>query len=250
MTFKGSWMLCLMSISGSVLPGCWQSAALPPSASLNSLGGMTPVNPRPGMIPPTVSNDPVANDPPVVVPEQVERWKPPVKQRDWKYSVLHHTASSGGSVESIHETHLRKKDANGKPWLGIGYHFVIGNGNGMPDGSVESTFRWREQMHGAHAGVNDFNQYGIGIVLVGNFEDSSPSAAQMQAAQELVGTLQQTYSIPDSRVIGHNDVKATACPGQNFSLDRVRSAGSVPADQFQSVNSTQLQLSSVPVSNP
>ena len=62
--------------------------------------------------------------------------------RDWDYIVLHHTASESGSVASIHEEHLRRKDKNGNAWLGIGYHFVIGNGSGMDDGEIEPTFRF------------------------------------------------------------------------------------------------------------
>jgi N-acetyl-anhydromuramyl-L-alanine amidase AmpD len=129
--------------------------------------------------------------------------------------VLHHTASHAGSVEEIHEAHL------GKGWEGIGYHFVIGNGEGMGDGMIEPTFRWREQMHGAHAGKSEYNQQGIGVVLVGNFEEESPSAAQLEAVTRLVATLKQDYGISSENVIPHRDVKATLCPGKNFPLAAV-----------------------------
>lgn len=145
-------------------------------------------------------------------------WKPNVAERDWKYIVLHHTATSRGSVESIHRTHLSR----GNSWLGIGYHFVIGNGNGMPDGEIEATFRWRQQLHGAHAGVGDYNQQGIGIVLVGNFDDRPPTAAQLTAIKRLVATLKAEYGIVAEKVVGHSDVKATACPGRFFPLANVR----------------------------
>lgn len=148
-------------------------------------------------------------------------WRPGTSARDWKYIVIHHTASSQGSVESIHEAHLQKKDKSGNPWLGIGYHFVIGNGNGMGDGEIEPTFRWREQMHGAHAGNDDYNQHGIGVVLVGNFEDAPPSGAQLAAVKRLVGVLRAEYGLSAANVVGHRDVKATACPGQHFPMDEV-----------------------------
>ena len=95
-------------------------------------------------------------------------WKPDKEARDWRHIVIHHTASSRDSIESIHEAHLKRG------WEGIGYHFVIGNGNGMKDGEIEPTFRWKTQMHGAHAGKEEYNQHGIGVCLVGNFEDSNP----------------------------------------------------------------------------
>ncbi len=145
-------------------------------------------------------------------------WQPSEPPRDWKYIVLHHTATSSGSVEEIHEEHLKKG------WEGIGYHFVIGNGSGMGDGTIEPTFRWREQMHGAHAGKSEFNQQGIGVVLVGNFEESSPSTAQVEAATRLVATLKREYGISSENVIPHSEVKATLCPGKNFPLEAVATA--------------------------
>jgi len=138
--------------------------------------------------------------------------------------VLHHTATDRGSVESIHAAHLKRKDSQGRPWKGIGYHFVIGNGNGMPDGQVESTFRWRTQIHGAHAGKREYNEYGIGIALVGNFEEEPPSEAQLRAVKRLVATLKRAYDIPSNEVVGHNDVRATACPGKYFPLAKVSRA--------------------------
>ncbi len=152
---------------------------------------------------------------PVSLPSDNNPWKPDGPPREWNYIVLHHTASHAGSVEQIHEQHL------GKGWEGIGYHFVIGNGDGMGDGVIEPTFRWREQMHGAHAGKRDYNQHGIGIVLIGNFEETSPSSAQMDSVIRLVATLKSEYGISTDNVIPHSEVKATACPGKNFPLAEV-----------------------------
>lgn len=142
--------------------------------------------------------------------------------REWRHIVIHHTATNQGSVESIHEAHLKRKDSNGNPWMGIGYHFVIGNGQGMENGTTEPTFRWREQLHGAHAGNNDYNQHGIGIALVGNFEETPPTAEQLNAVKRLVKHLKTEYHIPSDRVIGHGEVKATACPGKYFPMTDVQ----------------------------
>ena len=158
---------------------------------------------------------------PIVPPNP---WKPnaDAPPREWRHIVIHHTASSGGTVEAIHESHL------GRGWDGIGYHFVIGNGSGMADGEVTPAGRWREQMHGAHAGKNEYNQHGIGICLVGNFDESHPSAAQLASVKRLVATLKHEYKVPSSNVIAHRDVKATACPGKNFPLAEVGSSRLVP----------------------
>lgn len=147
-------------------------------------------------------------------------WPHEGKPREWRSIVLHHTATDRGSVEGIHEAHLRRK------WLGIGYHFVIGNGAGMPDGRIEATFRWRTQLHGAHAGVNVHNEHGIGIVLVGNFEKRAPTERQLVAVKRLVSILTERYGIAAENVVPHRDVRATVCPGKHFPLDDVlRAAG-------------------------
>lgn len=208
---RWAWVLPALACAAWMI-GCYHPASLPPTASI----------PGPQMFSPTTTTPVPAQTPlPALPPVAFNPWKPGAAERDWKYIVLHHTATTSGSVESIHEAHLKNKDANGNPWLGIGYHFVIGNGNGMPDGAIEPTFRWREQMQGAHAGVGEYNQSGIGIVLIGNFEDASPSTAQLESVKRLVGVLKAEYSIASDQVVGHGSVKKTACPGKHFPLEEV-----------------------------
>ena len=216
MIVRGLLMFGFVTVTTLCGNGCMQSAALPPAdisrshrswrvpdvARINSATPYSPTTPTPGF--------PSANP-----------WKPTVAARDWKYIVLHHTASSNGNVESIHETHLQRKDSDGNPWLGIGYHFVIGNGQGMGDGAIEPTFRWKQQMHGAHAGDREYNQQGIGIVLVGNFDEQPPSPAQLTAVKRLVQILRTEYNITSDRIVGHGKVKATNCPGKYFPLYEV-----------------------------
>ena len=155
-----------------------------------------------------------------------------VEETEWQYVVIHHSATKSGSAESIHEEHLNRRDAQGNPWLGIGYHFVIGNGQGMPDGTVQATFRWKEQIHGAHSGSEVFNARGIGICLIGNFEDSQPSKAQIYSLKSLVKILSARHRITPERLVGHASVKATACPGKYFPLNEIRRAISETEDRL------------------
>ncbi|MEQ9408066.1 MAG: peptidoglycan recognition family protein [Fuerstiella sp.] len=148
-------------------------------------------------------------------------WTPKKQERDWKYIVIHHSATGSGSVESIHNQHRQRRDASGVSWLGIGYHFVIGNGSGMDDGEVEATFRWRQQIHGAHSGSATHNATGIGICLIGDFQKHQPSTQQINALTSLVSQLARRYSLSASSIIGHNKVKPTFCPGRNFPLEQV-----------------------------
>lgn len=143
-------------------------------------------------------------------------WLPEQTARPWRKIVVHHSAIAAGSVDSIDAEHRRRVDAEGKPWLGIGYHFVIGSGQGMPDGQITPTFRWREQLAGAHAGVAEANDTGIGICLIGNFEDAPPTPRQWDAAVRLTRALATQYEIAPADIVRHGDLKATACPGRHF----------------------------------
>ena len=148
-------------------------------------------------------------------------FEPPVPSRPWKTIVLHHSATKVGSVATIDAEHRRRKDATGQPWLGIGYHFVIGNGHGMPDGEIEATFRWQQQLPGAHAGSRLHNASGIGICLIGDFNESPPTKKQISSARKLVESLRRRYPIGRRQTIAHRDVKATDCPGRFFPFDQI-----------------------------
>lgn len=147
---------------------------------------------------------------------------PGVRRRRWRYIVVHHSAAPSGSARSMHDFHL-----SGRGWRnGLGYHFVIGNGSATPDGFIEVGPRWAKQLHGAHAKSprDRMNQTGIGICLVGNFEETHPTDEQMRALVALVRRLQRRHHIPARNVIGHRDVVEghTVCPGRNFSIERLR----------------------------
>lgn len=157
-----------------------------------------------------------------------KQWIADVDETEWQYLVIHHSATVSGSVELIHEQHLKRRDTDGNPWLGIGYHFVIGNGQGMADGAIQATFRWKEQIHGAHSGSAVVNARGIGICVIGNFENSSPSIAQLKSLKTLVRFLAVRHRITPENLMGHADVKATACPGKHFPLNDVRQVISAP----------------------
>jgi hypothetical protein len=235
LALRGLWILGLTSATCGCLVGCSEpgwlpSATVPPnvqpsqSRMLNRNATLTAPS---STAPSSRSLEPAAAASDLSVPS-IDAWKPSAPAKHWTWVVLHHTASSHGSVESIHAAHLKRKDRDGRPWLGIGYHFVIGNGNGMPDGRIEPTFRWKQQLAGAHAGDDEHNQRGIGIVLVGNFDEARPTEAQLVSLRRLVATLQARYGIAKSHVIRHSDLKATACPGKLFPLAEITQEGMEP----------------------
>ncbi|MGA2498421.1 MAG: N-acetylmuramoyl-L-alanine amidase [Tepidisphaeraceae bacterium] len=145
-------------------------------------------------------------------------WIPQARPHAWKYVVVHHSDTKVGGAVSFDNGH------RARGWECLGYDFVIGNGTYTRDGEIEVGPRWTKQMVGAHAGVKEFNEDGIGICLVGDFQTTRPSAAQLKSLAYLTGYLQRTYHIPTSKVIGHRDCKVghTLCPGRYLDMNVVR----------------------------
>jgi hypothetical protein len=171
--------------------------------------------------PPPLNRQPIAKAP----TRFPAAWSPRAPQRPWKWIVIHHSATPDGGAARFDKEHRN----NG--WDELGYHFVIGNGTDTRDGLVEVGARWTKQKHGAHAKTPDnrFNDYGIGVCLVGNFEAGRPSQKQMQSLATVVAYLMQRYDIPPERVIGHDDTgRSTACPGHNLEMQlaQIRRAAS------------------------
>jgi N-acetyl-anhydromuramyl-L-alanine amidase AmpD len=148
--------------------------------------------------------------------ELQESFEPPVEAHAWRYVVLHHSASERGSVAALDAEHRRRKDQFRTAWLGIGYHFVIGNGAGMADGHIEATFRWHEQTFGAHSRSRRHNLHGVGICLIGNFDEFLPTPRQMTATEQLCQWLMDRFAIDKKNVVRHRDVAPTRCPGRLF----------------------------------
>jgi N-acetylmuramoyl-L-alanine amidase len=149
-------------------------------------------------------------------------WEVAVQERPWRWIVVHHSASDTGSAAAFDAFHR-----NTRHWDELGYHFVIGNGTGSGDGLVEVGSRWPKQKWGAHCRVGDneeYNNFGIGICLVGDFDKRRPTAAQMAALARLIDYLAVKYNIDDSHIIGHGTVDDTKCPGRNCPVTTVLGA--------------------------
>jgi len=153
-------------------------------------------------------------------------WIPPQNLEDrnrWHGIVIHHSVSEWGSIVDIDKWHKEKG------YDGVGYHFVINNGQGKSDGKVEVGWRWRRQHVGAHCRPkgnrdNYWNKHTVGICLIGNFEKSPPTSAQYESLAKLINFLQDRYDIPAERIKGHSQIPGakTACPGRKFSWWRLR----------------------------
>ncbi len=209
----------------ALMVGCQQEADLMvdslPAPNFNGPAFNHAPAPRPSVAlqPPPPAPQPWITTPAPAKPASVPGdWLPSVRSNDWRWIVIHHSATTAGGAAAFDRMH------RGKGWDELGYHFVIGNGSQTRDGQIEVGPRWPKQKWGAHAKTPDnrYNDFGIGICLVGNFDLSRPSAEQLRAVSKLVAYLMKAYRIPADRVIGHGDTKPTDCPGRNMNLAQIR----------------------------
>ncbi len=139
---------------------------------------------------------------------------PLYKSKKWRYIIIHHSATDGGSSLSLFKMHLKRG------FSGLGYDFVIDNGTSCKkNGQIEVSPRWIKQENGAHCRASGMNYKGIGICLVGNFSQEKVSEKQMDSLVYLVKILKDYYNIPVRNILGHGQVPGakTECPGKYFS---------------------------------
>jgi len=210
-----TWLIvCALAAGLGAAVGCQKQVCLvrdppPPLFGPRVAGYVQPASPLP--------RDLVRSSPPPApvrpAPWDQAGWDPGGPQRSWRFIVIHHSATPTGSAAEFDRMH------KAKGWDELGYHFVIGNGRRSGNGQVEIRPRWKTQKHGAHCKVEghpEYNDVGIGICLVGNFDLTVPTEAQMDALARLVRFMMDRYHIPRSRVFGHGQLKPTDCPGRNF----------------------------------
>ena len=143
----------------------------------------------------------------------------PVKRRRWQFIVVHNSGTRQGNarVFDYYHRHVRRMQN------GLAYHFVIGNGTSTGNGQIEIGDRWRRQIKGGHVHSDYLNSISLGICLVGDFNRSQPTRAQLDSCEELIRYLRQRCggtgrgAIP---VRPHREMNPprwpTDCPGDDF----------------------------------
>jgi hypothetical protein len=125
----------------------------------------------------------------------------------WKAIVIHDSRSPAGDVASIERRHL---DAG---LAGLGYHFVIGNGQGMDDGGVAVGYRWERQLPGAHATASmraprATRANPVAVCLVGNGDRRPFTERQVRELAALVRALQAEFGIGSADVLLRSELAA------------------------------------------
>lgn len=139
---------------------------------------------------------------------------------------IHHTVNSNAyekwqSDDLVRGILAYHTQSNG--WCDLGYNFLVDRYGQIFQGRRGSMER---PVWGAHAGHTWVNEQSTGISLIGNFENTAPTPAMKRAAVALASwRLDAYYRNPQGRanivgetypvVMGHRDVKSTACPGRH-----------------------------------
>lgn len=151
----------------------------------------------------------------------------------WTSIVIHHSNTPAGDAASV----ARLQGATDAS--GIGYHFIIGNGQGIADGYIEVASRWNKQEPGAHVAsiaknnhspmsvmlvsnknmpsADELNRHAVGICLIGNGDRRPFTENQMSELASLVRRLQKELNISADKVYLHSDVAGVSSPGRFFS---------------------------------
>jgi N-acetylmuramoyl-L-alanine amidase len=128
---------------------------------------------------------------------------------------VHHTAGemetdgwkrTALELERIREFHSGVKVTD-RGWADIAYHFVVDRAGRV----------WQARplaYQGAH--VKGHNENNLGIVLLGNFEVQSPTAAQLVSLGGFIGFVRKLYAIPLKEVHTHGELGMTSCPGKKL----------------------------------
>lgn len=151
--------------------------------------------------------------------QQIFETRVPVDSSRWKSIVIHQTGSTTGSAQTIAQS-SRKTGLNG-----LGYHFVINNGRGAPDGRIQVSQCWVEQKP---EGYYPFGQAGtsaasaIRICLIADFSTSGPSSTQMRQLQSLLRSIQQHCRIPSRKISLAGSMVAGTSQWRFFPLNELR----------------------------
>ncbi|XP_026740604.1 peptidoglycan-recognition protein LB-like [Trichoplusia ni] len=128
------------------------------------------------------------------------------------YVVIHHTYIPA-ACHSFNECSTDMRGMQnyhiGLDFGDIGYNFCVGSEGGAYEGRG-----W--DLRGIHAGRA--NNHSIGICLIGDWREELPPQPQLETTKALIADGVRLGKVsPDYKLIGHNQVMATACPGTALS---------------------------------
>jgi hypothetical protein len=156
---------------------------------------------------PTASS-PVSSPPPIQnITDQLKR--DPSKQFPTRsldqiqMLVIHHTAVA----PTVGADRIAAHRVDKQGWPGIGYHYFI-----TADGQIQQTNELTTIA--SHAG--EYNPIAIGICFAGDFTQTSPTPAQIEAGAQLIAWLLRERNLSLSAVFGYKELVNTQSPGAQW----------------------------------
>jgi hypothetical protein len=134
-----------------------------------------------------------------------------IHHEGWKVVDFTDTASTMERLNQIRNAHV------GRGWADIGYHFVIDRSGKVWEGR---SLRYQ----GAH--VKENNEHNIGVMVLGNFDEQSPTTAQINSLRETVRALRTANKVSERSIFTHQEITSTACPGRSLQpkINQLRSS--------------------------
>jgi N-acetylmuramoyl-L-alanine amidase len=146
--------------------------------------------------------------------------------------ILHHTAGGDAAnrkywpedsqferdAGSVWMRRNQVDDVVSRGWLDTGYHFLVSRGGLIFEGRHGSLEYARNGIvvYGSHCGVTSYNGTWWGVALEGDFTRALPTPEQMAAGIWLLAQLSIWGGTQATNILGHRDVRPTACPGDLF----------------------------------
>lgn len=124
---------------------------------------------------------------------------------------VHHQGEvwKDGADVAAYLRRLQQWSRRERAWVDVPYHFVI-----APDGLVYEgrSLDWAGDSNTAYDTAGQ-----VQVMLLGNFEEQQPSAAQLLSATRLLAKLMLAYSLGPQAIVAHrHHTTQTVCPGQNL----------------------------------
>lgn len=141
---------------------------------------------------------------------------------DIKRIIIHHTATS----PNIRIQRIAEYQVNNRDLAGITYHLCITAG-----GQAFQTQPLTVMAN--HAG--EFSRDSAGVCLIGNFMETPPPQAQIEAAASVLAQLIEQLKLKPEAIVGYRELARTQSPGDTWPqwqpvlLAKVRSLLAVPA---------------------
>lgn len=122
--------------------------------------------------------------------------------------ILHHSAAPATQTPAIIDEY-HKSIGFPRSSLGyyIGYQYLI-----LSDGTIFQARKETEE--GAHCKGKNFES--VGICLLGNFDHSLPSSAQVASLKKLLREVCERWKIPTTEIYPHRKFAAKTCYGSRL----------------------------------